>query len=50
MKKVRFFYLAFSTKNIIYYIKVKLPNLDLKLGIKPKFLIWKERGGRGERD
>ncbi len=34
----------------IYYINVKSPNLDLKLGIKPKagnFLSGKREGGRG---
>jgi hypothetical protein len=42
-------------KSSIYYINVKSPNLDLKLGIKPtagNFLSGKreEAGGGGERE
>jgi hypothetical protein len=44
---------SFTIISIIYYINVKLPNLDLKLGIKPKagnFLSGKSEGeGGGER-
>ncbi len=38
---------------IIYYINVKLPNMDLKLGIKlnaGNFLSGKRLGEGGERD